>query len=141
MVMTEIIEILEKREQLLMSLENHEVVDDYEIIDTCLRHQLLIEDEIYKNPDAYPVDFILEVFTKFDDSPSIMYDGCGNWAISDGVITQNDFHSMGITIDDGIADIVGAVIDKDAWKPTIREALKHWLKATQELVLSHNVIK
>lgn len=140
MVMTEIIEILEKREKLLLSLENHDVKDDYEILDTCLRQQLLIEDEIYNNPDAYPVDFILEVFIKFDDSPSVVYDGEGKWAISDCVITQSNFESMDIVIDDGAADIVGAIVDKSSWKPTIREALKHWLKTTQNIVLIHNTV-
>jgi hypothetical protein len=141
MVMTEIIEILEKREKMLLSLENHDVEDDYEILDTCLRQQVLIEEEIYNNPDAYPIDFILEVFTKFDDSPSVVYDGAGNWAISDGIITESNFSSMGIVIDeDGDANIVGAIVDKTAWKPTIREALKHWLKNTQDLILTHNII-
>lgn len=69
---------------------------------------------------ALPFEFIIEELTKLGWAPCLLYDDNGNFAISgegmqtisaEGVDSQELFH----------------FIEKDMWKPTIREALNYYL--------------
>lgn len=70
---------------------------------------------------ALPFEFIIEELTKLGWAPCLLYDDDGRFAIS-GEGMQN------INPDDGAFDChLTHFVEKDAWKPTIREALNHYL--------------
>lgn len=66
-----------------------------------------------------PVDFIIEELTKLGQAPSLLYDDNGHFAVT------GDGYS---TISDEPQDAsVTCFIRKSQWKPTIREALEHYM--------------
>lgn len=82
-----------------------------------------INNIIIKHKDILPVDFIIETLTHFGDSPNILYDDNGNFAVSaDGyqtVASDGEPIDMDMTV----------IVTKHQWKKTIREALIHYLTA------------
>lgn len=83
-----------------------------------------LADEILQMIKLYkwdlPVEFILEELTKLGWAPCLLYDDEGHWAVSsEGVQSV----AMGDPIDMSMSHF----IEKEDWKPTIREALNYFL--------------
>lgn len=71
--------------------------------------------------DELPFEFIIEELTKLGAAPNLLYDDNGHFAISgDGF--------QPVSLDIKVSDLtISTLITKNQWKPTIREALKHYL--------------
>jgi len=84
---------------------------------------------IIDEQDSLPVDFIIESLTKLGECPSILYDDDGHFAVgSNGyqsIPTDDDGEVLEIPTDDVS---MGFYVEKEKWFPTIREALKFYLK-------------
>ncbi len=76
------------------------------------------------NHKELPVDFIIEELTKLGQAPSLVYDDNGHFAVTgDGYSTIND--------EPQDANIY-CFVRKSQWKPTIREALEHYMFSRDE---------
>lgn len=94
----------------------HEI-DEPEEIDKLGDEILLL---LKENQDDLPIDFIIESLTKLGDSPSILYDDNGFFAV-----VTDGFQSISeISPDD---TEMSFYVEKANWKPTVREALKFYL--------------
>jgi hypothetical protein len=79
-----------------------------------------IYNKIKKYKDILSIDFIIENLTKLGDSPNILYDDNGNFAVeSTGIQT--------VSKDEPIDIEMTFLIKKDSWFPNIREALNYYL--------------
>jgi hypothetical protein len=74
---------------------------------------------LIENVNELDIDFIVEELTKLGQSPSILYDDNGHFAI-----TSDGFQS--ISIEPADCDMYFHVA-KQMWKSTIREALEYYL--------------
>jgi hypothetical protein len=73
---------------------------------------------------GYPCDFIIETLTEFGQAPNIIYDDNGLFAMS------ADGYQPVVTGDEKLeGELMVFVMKKDMWKPTIREALWHYLQS------------
>jgi len=74
-----------------------------------------------KHMEILPVEFIMEELSKLGFAPNLLYDDNGWWAITgDGMQTL---------VTDSPQDIeTSFFVEASNWKPTIKEALKHYLK-------------
>ncbi len=78
---------------------------------------------IKKDFDSFEVDFIIETLTSFGDGPNIVYDDNGLFAVS------SDGMQPVVTGDEKIEGSLTIFVEAQQWKPSIREALKHYLFA------------
>lgn len=83
--------------------------------------QQLIEKVIKENFDNFPVDFILETYTRFGCAPNLIYDDNGMFAV-----TGEGFQPV-VTGDELIDGDFTVFVQAKQWKKTIREALKSYL--------------
>lgn len=66
------------------------------------------------------IDFIIEELTHLGQAPSIVYNDHGYFAVTGDGVQNVVFEPSDITITH--------FVEKDMWKPTIREALEYYLK-------------
>jgi hypothetical protein len=109
-------EYIKQREESWEEEAGHYSVEENPKIDT-------LADEIFEKIKVWkyslPFEFIIEELTKLGQSPCLLYDDNGHFAISgDGV------QSISIDIED--QELIH-FIEKDMWKDSIREALDHYL--------------
>lgn len=107
-------ELLDKRDLLIKGKKNSKKVDEI---------QVNIADAIRKNFDKYEVDFILETWTRFGASPSLIHDDNGLFAISDG-----GFQPV-VTGKQKIHGAITVFVNRKQWKNSIRKALKQYISA------------
>ena len=86
-----------------------------------------IKKHIKQHKDEMEIDCLIEAFTHIGLAPSILYDDNGHFAIcGDGFQT--------ISIDDEPIDTdLSFYILKEDWKPTIREAINHYIETLELL--------
>lgn len=104
---------MNERDKLIKTKKNNKRIDE-------IKKQ--IQDEIIANYYYYPVDFILETWTRFGASPNLVYDDDGLFAIS----------NIGYPAVYGKQKMEGEIIvliKKNQWKESIREALKIYIGA------------
>lgn len=80
-----------------------------------------ITDLFKKDFNNYAVDFILESLTRFGQSPNVMYDDNGLFAVSSAG------YQPVVTGRQKIDGTVAVFVNRQQWKKTIRLALKHYL--------------
>jgi hypothetical protein len=85
--------------------------------------QKQISDSIRQNFDKYPVDFIMETWTRFGAAPSLIYDDNGLFAV-----TEEAYQPV-VTGKQKINGAITVFVTKKQWKKTIREALKQYIGA------------
>lgn len=69
----------------------------------------------------YEVDFIIESLTRFGQAPSLVYDDNGLFQVSSVGFNQ------AVSGDQRIEEPMTIFVETEAWFPTIREALLHYL--------------
>lgn len=74
---------------------------------------------ILAGKENLPFEFIMEQLTMLGQAPSLLYDDNGNFAISGDGMQEISTEPSDIWL--------SHFIKKDDWKPTIREALYHYL--------------
>lgn len=78
-----------------------------------------IEKLLKEHRDDLEVDFIIEQLTYLGDAPCLLYDDNGNFAVS-----GEGFQELNEEPDDMV---ISHFIEKEMWRPTIREALYVYL--------------
>lgn len=107
-----ILELVARRNELL---EEEDVPSEVDII------QYNIVKSFKNNFRLYDVDFILEVLTQFGAAPCLVYDDNGMFAVS-----GQGFQPV-VSGDQLIEGSLEVFVEKEMWKPSIREALKYYL--------------
>ena len=79
--------------------------------------QILITIKEYS--DELPFEFIFEELTKLGQAPALLYDDNGYFAIT------GDGYQEVVTEPSDIE--IAHFVEKEQWKPTVREALNHYL--------------
>lgn len=85
-----------------------------------------LADEIFSlllsNKDTLPVDFIIETLTKLGHAPNILYDDNGLFAVDVCAFQP-------LVTDESTDDVsMNFIVNKNIWKPTIREAIAYNLQ-------------
>lgn len=70
---------------------------------------------------VYPVDFVIETYTRFGAAPQLVYDDNGLFAVSSAGLFPVVYGKQKIN------GTLFVKVNKAMWKPTIREALKFWI--------------
>lgn len=73
--------------------------------------------------ESYECDLVLETLTKLGQSPNLIYDDNGKFAVS------SEGMQPVVTNDEQLVGQVYIMTEKDQWFPTIREALWHYITA------------
>ncbi len=107
--------LLNKRDALLNKNNNDKTADEI---------QKKISTAIRENFNKYEVDFVLETWTRFGASPNLIYDDNGLFAVTGDKGFQQVVTGRKILEGNFIV-----MVEKKQWKKTIREALKHYIKA------------
>jgi hypothetical protein len=85
--------------------------------------QKRITKSIKEHFNSYPCDFIIETLTKFGQAPNIVYDDNSLFAVSSAgyqpVVTGKEKLE---------GQTMVFIMEKDMWKPSIREAIWHYLQ-------------
>lgn len=114
MTVQQINKLLNKRDSLLDKDYNNKEAD---VI------QKQITNVIRKNFNDFPVDFIIETWTRFGSSLNIVYDDNGLFAVT------YDGYAPVVTGKQKIQGTISIYVEKHMWKKTIREALYYFLFA------------
>lgn len=82
-----------------------------------LANEILKYIKLYRNNLTF--EFIFDELTKLGQAPNLVYDDNGNFAITSAGIQEvtTELSDLAIT----------SLVTKEQWKPTIREALDHYL--------------
>ena len=120
-----IVSLLDKRDSFLKLYdEQYNILTGKYNIDEPLEIDILknqIIDLIFENNKILDIDFIVESLTKVGLSPNILHDDNGNFAIE-----GSGFQTL--AIGDLPSDIeISFFVNKNSWKPTIREAMYYYL--------------
>jgi hypothetical protein len=107
-----ILELLQKRSKILDV--------DYESPEIDVIKDRILE-SIRNNFLVYDVDFILETYTHLGAAPNLVYDDNGRFAVS------GDGFQPVVTNDELLEGEIITFVEKDMWKTTIREALRHYV--------------
>lgn len=102
--------------------EDHDEIDRFDKL--MLEIDTLAEEIIRllnKHQDDLEFEFIMEQLSKLGHAPNLLYDDNGNWVVVTSGFQNADFG-------DDTGDIQTTFfIEAEEWKPTPREALKHYL--------------
>ena len=86
-----------------------------------LKYDKEITEILQKSFKELPFEYIVETLTEIGQAPNILYDDNGNFAV-----TGNGFQN--VAYGDEPEDMeMSFWIEKKYWKPTLREALHHYL--------------
>jgi len=118
--------LVNKRKEILKQHEDScdEKISDYTIEEPeeifTLRDEIL--NLIFKYEPELDTDCIIETMTELGYAPNILYDDNGNFAVITDCFTSVSFGDDPVDMD------MSFHVEARHWKPTIREAIKHYLE-------------